>query len=93
MAVALVEPVLGAEPPDRELHKARKGGGEGRVEMPGIDIDGNQFEDIGAAAGRVTGGSIRMTGVEARAATMTYWLSPDAAGGDEKKWRVARGGG
>src|ERR1700676_1759849 len=64
MAVALVEPVLGAEPPDRVLHEARKVGGEGRIELPGVDRAGDLFDDLGAAAGRIAGGAIRMSRVE-----------------------------
>ena len=51
MAVALVEPVLGAETPNRVLNEARKIGGERRIEVTCIELAGDAINDLGTAAG------------------------------------------
>jgi hypothetical protein len=50
VAVADVEALLAAIPPDRVLHEPRKYLWVGVVELPSIDPLGNQANDIGAAA-------------------------------------------
>jgi hypothetical protein len=42
VAVADVQAVRGAVAPDRILHKAWKGLGEGRIELPGVDLAANR---------------------------------------------------
>lgn len=66
MAVALVEPVLGAETPNRVLNEARKIGGERRIEVTCIELAGDAINDLGTAAGVIASGPIRMRGAEAR---------------------------
>ena len=43
VAVADVEPVLGAVPPDRVLHEPREGLRESRVELAGINSHGDRL--------------------------------------------------
>jgi hypothetical protein len=50
VAVADVEALLAAIPPDCVLHEPRKHLREGAVELPGIDLAGNRPNDVGAAA-------------------------------------------
>lgn len=44
VAVAHVEPVLRAVPPDRVLHKPREGLWKPRVELPGLDLFGDDLK-------------------------------------------------
>jgi len=64
IAVANIEALLIAKPPDRVLHEPRKHLRERTVELPGIDLAGNRPNDIGAAVWPVTASAIRMGGVE-----------------------------
>jgi hypothetical protein len=48
IAVANVEAVLGAVPPDRALHEPRKRRREGRVELASIDLGREQTENASA---------------------------------------------
>jgi hypothetical protein len=64
IAVADVEALLGAVPPDRVLNESRKRPGKLEVELPGVDLPGDRFDDVGAAARPVTGGAIGMVGSE-----------------------------
>ena len=52
------------EPPDRVLNEPRKRPGKLEVELPGVDLLGDRFDDFGAAAWPVTGGAIGMVGSE-----------------------------
>ena len=62
IAVANVEAVLGAIPPDRALHEPRKRRRGGRIELAGIDICGEQTENVSASAGPVAALAIGMLG-------------------------------
>ena len=59
VAVADVEALLAAIPPDRELHEPREEGREGAIERTGVDLSGNTGNDIGAAAWPVAAGAVR----------------------------------
>jgi hypothetical protein len=50
VAVADVEALLAAIPPDRELDEPGKDLREGSIELPSVDLCGNQPNDVGAAA-------------------------------------------
>jgi hypothetical protein len=50
IAVANVEPLLRAVPPDRVLHEPRKRRRKPPVELAGIDLAGDGLDDLGAAA-------------------------------------------
>ena len=50
VAVADVETLLAAIPPDRELDEPGKYRREAAVELPSVDFGGNQPNDVGAAA-------------------------------------------
>ena len=54
IAVANIEALLAAIPPDCVLHEPRKHLWEGAVELPGINLIGNRPNDVGAAAWSVT---------------------------------------
>ena len=60
VAVADVEALLAAIPPDRELHEPGKDLGKAAVELPSVDLAGDQANDVGAAAWPVAAGAIRM---------------------------------
>src|ERR1700692_990102 len=64
IAIADIEAVLRAIPPDRMLDAPRKRPWEGRVELPGIDLPGDGFNDAGAAARPVAGHAIGVVGIE-----------------------------
>jgi hypothetical protein len=49
IAVADVQPLLGAVPPDRVLNEPRKRPGKLAVELPGVDLLGDRLDDVGAA--------------------------------------------
>jgi hypothetical protein len=49
IAVADVEAVLGAIAPDRKLNEPRKHLRKPRVELPGIDVIGDTFDDLGTS--------------------------------------------
>ena len=48
VAVADVEALLAAIPPDRELHEPGENGWEGRIERTGVDLLGSTGNDFGA---------------------------------------------
>ena len=50
IAVANVEAVLGAVPPDRALHEPRKRRREGRIELASIDVGREETENVSASA-------------------------------------------
>jgi hypothetical protein len=50
IAVADVEAVLGAVPPERILNEPRKRFGKTAVELPGVDLLRDRLDDVGAAA-------------------------------------------
>ena len=64
IAVADIEALLAAIPPDCELHEPGKDLWKGPVELPSIDLLGDQPNDVGTAARPVATGAIRMIGVE-----------------------------
>ena len=64
IAVADVEAVLGAIPPDRALHEPRKRRREGRVELASVDVGGDQIENVGAPALAVAPVPVRMVGAQ-----------------------------
>jgi hypothetical protein len=64
VAVANIEALLAAIPPDCVLHEPRKHLWEGAVELPGIDLAGNAPNDIGAAVWPVTASAIKMGGIK-----------------------------
>ena len=64
VAVADIEALLAAIPPDGELHEPGKYLREGPVELPRIDLLGDQANDVGAAAWPVAAGAVRMGGFE-----------------------------
>jgi len=59
-AVANVEAILGAIPPDRTLHEPRKALGEGPIELPRVDIGGKQTENVSTPAGPIAPVAVRM---------------------------------
>jgi hypothetical protein len=65
VAVANVEALLAAIPPDRELDEPRENGREGRIERTGIDLLGSTGNDFGAAAWTVAAGAVRVGSLEA----------------------------
>ena len=64
IAVADIEALLAAIPPDRELYEPRKYLQKGAVELSCVDTAGDQSNDVGAAAVSVTSRAIRMGGFE-----------------------------
>ena len=64
IAVANVEAVLGAIPPDRALHEPRKRRREGRIELASIDVRRQQPENAGAPSRPVAPVSVRMIGAQ-----------------------------
>ena len=65
IAIADVEAVLGAIPPDRALHEPRKRRWEGRVELPSIDVGREDTDDAGAPSRLVAPVAVRMVGAQA----------------------------
>jgi hypothetical protein len=64
IAVADVQAICGAVAPDRILHKAWKGLGEGRIELAGVDAGGEPSENVSASAGPVAAHAIGMVSAE-----------------------------
>jgi len=64
IAIADVEAVLGAVPPDRALHKPRKRRREGRIELTSIDVGREDTEDFCAPSRLVAFGAVRMVGAQ-----------------------------
>ena len=64
IAIADVEAVLGAIPPDRALHKPRKRHREGRVELASIDMGREDTEDFCAPSWLVASGAVRMVSAQ-----------------------------
>ena len=64
IAIANVEAVLGAIPPDRALHKPRKRRREGRIELSSIDVLRDQAENASAPAWLVASGAVRMVSAQ-----------------------------
>jgi hypothetical protein len=64
IAVANVEALLGAVPPDRILNEPWKRPGKTAVELPGVDLLGDRLDDVGAAARPVTREAIGVVGSE-----------------------------
>ncbi len=60
IAVADVKALLAAIPPDCELHEPGEDLRKIAVELPSVDLAGNQPNDIGAAAWPVAAGPVRM---------------------------------
>src|SRR6476646_10841132 len=60
IAVANFQAILGAVAPDRALHEPRKRRRGGRIELAGIDICGEQTENVSASAGPVAAHAIGM---------------------------------
>ena len=64
VAVADVEALLAAIPPDRELHEPGEDLREAGIELPRVNFAGDQTNDAGAAAWPVTAGAIRVGSLE-----------------------------
>jgi hypothetical protein len=64
IAVADVEAVLGAIPPDRALHEPWKRRGEGRIELSSIDVGREQAENASAPSRPVAAVSVRVVGAQ-----------------------------
>ena len=64
VAVANIETVLGAIPPDRVLDEPGKGLRKRWIELPGIDPLGYGLNNVSAAAGPVAGRTIQVVRVE-----------------------------
>src|SRR6266566_5554622 len=64
VAVAHVEAVLGAVPPDRVLHEPGEDLREPRVELPGVDSLGDRLDDVCAPIWLIAGRTVNMVGVE-----------------------------
>ena len=64
VAVADVEALLAAIPPDRELDEPGENLRETTVELPRVDLAGDQPDNVGAAAWPVTAGTVRMGSLE-----------------------------
>ena len=60
VAVANVEALLAAIPPDCELYEPGKDRRKTAVELPSVDLAGNQPDKLGAAAWPVTAGAVWM---------------------------------
>jgi hypothetical protein len=60
VAVADVEPLLAAIPPDRELHEPGKYLRKIAIELPSVDLLGDETNDVGAAAWLVAAGTVGM---------------------------------
>ena len=64
IAVADVETLLGAVSPDGLLNEPRKRPWKIAVELSGVDLRGDRFDDFGAAAWPVASGAIGVVGSE-----------------------------
>jgi hypothetical protein len=64
VAVANVEAMLAAIPPNGELYEPRKYLRKGAVELPSIDPLGDQANDVGTATRPIATGAVGMGGVE-----------------------------
>ena len=64
IAVANVEAVLGAIPPDRALHESRKRRRERRIELASIDVCREQAENAGTPSRPIAPVPVRMVGAE-----------------------------
>ena len=64
VAVADVEALLAAIPPDRELDEPGEDRRETRIELPSVDLAGDQPHNVGAAAWPVTAGPVGMGSLE-----------------------------
>ena len=64
VAVADVVALLAAIPPDRELHEPGEDLRETTVELPSVELAGNQPDNVGAAAWPVTAGTVGMDSLE-----------------------------
>ena len=64
VAVANIEALLAAIPPDRELHEPRKDLWKGPIELPRVDFAGDQANDVSAAARLIAAGTVGMAGSE-----------------------------
>jgi hypothetical protein len=64
IAVADVEALLGAVPPDGVLNEPGERRWEPAVELPGVDLLSDRFDDVGAAARPVAGDAVGVVGPE-----------------------------
>ena len=64
IAIADVEALLAAIPPDRELYEPGKYLRKGAIKLPSVDFAGNQPDNVGAAAWPVTAGPVWMASLE-----------------------------
>src|ERR1700736_2397462 len=64
IAVANVETLLGAVSPDRTLNEPGKRPWKPAVELPGVDLRGDGFDDVSAAAWPVATRAVRVVGPE-----------------------------
>ena len=64
IAVADIEPRLGAITPDGVLHEPQEEGREGRIERTGVDLLGRQSNNVSAAAGPIAGRAIGVVSLE-----------------------------
>ena len=64
VTVANAEALLAAIPPDRELDEPGEDRRETAVELPSVDLAGDQSHNIGAAAWPVAAGPVRMGSLE-----------------------------
>jgi hypothetical protein len=64
VAIADIEPALGAIPPNRVLNEPRKHRREHGIEGAGVDPSRYGFDDLSAAAGPVTGRAIGVVRAE-----------------------------
>ncbi len=62
IAVANVEAVFGAIPPDRTLHEPRKRRREGRIELTRVDLGRDHGEDLATSSWPIAPVSVRMVG-------------------------------
>jgi hypothetical protein len=64
IAIANVEAVLGAIPPNCTLHEPRKRRREGWIELARVDVGGEQLENPGAPSRPVAPISVRVVGTQ-----------------------------
>jgi hypothetical protein len=65
IAVAHVEPVLGAVPPDRVLDEPREDLGKFHIELSSIYLFGDSPNDVGTTTGLIARGTIKVVSIEA----------------------------